>query len=105
MTQPHYHTLRPWVALRDFADASGSRSGASGRVCARCGAHLRRGNTSYNALCAPCDATRTIPTLLPPAWRPAGRTCPACGGLKAYGAVRCLACYKAGPKHNQQEAR
>lgn len=95
--------LRGWPrALTDCAEATGSRSGASGRRCPRCNARLRRGNTSPSGLCAPCAAHIAAPPPLAPAWRPQGRTCPECGGLKAYSAIRCHACYTAGPKHNQE---
>jgi hypothetical protein len=98
MTHPQYHTRRPDVARRDYADASGSRSGASGRVCARCGARLRRGNTDYSELCAPCAAATL--GLISPA---AVTACPDCGGPKKRHSKRCIRCANTARWHPGEE--
>lgn len=84
------HELHAWPrALRDYADATGTKSGSSGERCRRCHARLRLKN--HATLCAPCASHLGIH---PPPPRPVSpRVCPDCGMAKHYEAARCRACH------------
>lgn len=48
-----------YMIATNYAHASGAQSGSSGRVCAECGAKLRRGKDMTATLCDPCNRKRT----------------------------------------------